>query len=199
MFQPEMFVYTTQSAAASTGCATGSTTANRQYNRKRSSMIFLIRSVYTINYAILLICAGRRSRERRSFSSGSAESRDLLQWEVGLQQHRRRRPFVLKAEVTEQCTQLVSADPGYIVYVFTPKTRGGGWEEARVSAKPGSGQFSEACTEINHARHDSAPRVDINEVDERATCQLIIIRLFTYCSCARSRDPVQAPVNHRHG
>jgi len=44
--------------------------------------------------------AGRSLGRRRSFSSRSTGSPcNLLQWAVGLQQQRRRRPFVLNAEV----------------------------------------------------------------------------------------------------
>ena len=43
--------------------------------------------------------AWRSLRQRRSFSSRSTRSRDLLQWAVGLQHQRRRRLFTLKAAV----------------------------------------------------------------------------------------------------
>ena len=43
--------------------------------------------------------AWRSLRQRRSFSSRSTRSRDLLQWAVGLQHQRQRRLFTLKAEV----------------------------------------------------------------------------------------------------
>jgi len=50
----------------------------------------------------------------RASPVGVTGSRHLLQWAAGLQQQRRRRVFMIKADVAASCARIASAGPRYV-------------------------------------------------------------------------------------